>query len=65
MQHRQIEGSGRNLCAKFHQHYWILELLVRNLVAIQKEKFSEKQDDKQLGMLRNEVLCGGKENLYE
>lgn len=34
-------------------------------MAIQKGKFSEKQDDKQLGKLENEVLCGGKENLFE
>lgn len=26
---------------------------------------SEKQDDKQLGKLENEVFCGGKENLFE
>lgn len=58
MQHRQKRGSDRNLCAKFHQHYQIFEVLVRNLMEIQKGKFSEKQeDDKQLGKLENEVLC--------
>lgn len=67
MQHREDEGSDRNLYAKSHQHYWILELLVvRNLMTIQKLKSSEKQeDDKQLGKLEDEAFCGGKENLFE
>lgn len=66
-QHREDEGSDRNLYAKFHQHYWILELLVvRNLMTMQKWKSSEKQeDDKQLGKLEDEVFCGGKENLFK
>lgn len=33
---------------------------MRNLMVIQKGKFSENQDDKQLGKLENELLCGGK-----
>lgn len=54
------------ICAKFHQHYWILELLVMDLMANEKRIFSEKQeDDKQLGKLENEVLCVGKENIFE
>lgn len=53
-----------SVCAKFHHYYWIFALMMmRNLMAIQRGKSSEKQEGgKQLGKLENELMCDKKKN---